>query len=202
MPYAHSSRRKHQAPRTEPAKPALAPITPEVAMETLTAVYSDAHRQLVAVDMYMSSYEDKVEYHAEYVYGAWHGSDWRIQVATLADTLRAKLERVYLPTLNATAAHPGLSPATAAALREREHRTVAVLKAIGELDTSMVGILSDSTNTSVIKAALRAAKQACRHAKYEVEEAMYALFPDRAAAWVDLCLRRSATMVPYTSWYQ
>lgn len=202
MLYANSSRRQRQAPRIELAKPALAPITPEVAMETLKAVYSDAHRQLVAVDMYMSSYEDKVEYHTEYVYGAWHGSDWRIQVATLADTLRAKIERVYLPTISAAAAHPSLDHATVDALKVRMRYAVESLSTISELDATMVRIFTESTTTRAIKAALRAARLACRHVICEAEEAMYALNPAQATAWRDLCMRRSATMVPHKSRYQ
>lgn len=202
MPNATSSQRQRQPQRTKLGKPAPVSISPQDAMETFMAVYSDAHRQLVAIDMYMSSYEDKVEYRTDYAYGAWHGSDWRIQVATLADTLRAKLKRVYLPTISAAAAHPNLSLATSAALKERKRYTVKLLSAISEHDATLVRILADSANTRATKAALRAARLACQHVICEAEEAMYALDPTQAIAWRDLCIRRSATMVPCASRYQ
>lgn len=200
MPYAEFRRR--QAPRTKPSNPAPVSISPQAAMETLMTIYSDAHRQLVAVDMYLSAYEDDVEYRTDYAYGAWLGSDWRIQVATLADTLRAKLVRVYVPTIAAAAVHPSLSPKTSAALRETERRTAAVLSAIEDLDAVLLGILTDSANKRAIMAALRAARQACRSVVFEAEEAIYALNPDRAAEWMEICKMRSATMVPYSSRYQ
>jgi hypothetical protein len=202
MPYPRKAQPTRHATSTRLTTQPTRPISPQAATDTMMALYSDARRQLDAVELFLSSLEDKVQCRIDIAYGAWLGAEWRIQLATLAGTLRIKIEKVYLPTLSAVALHPECSPETRAALRQLEHRSHGVLNDLIELDVTLTGVALAGASTRTEMAALGAAELTCRGVVFEAEEAMYALNPDRAAEWMEICKMRSATMVPYSSRYQ
>ena len=88
MPNLQKAKLARQASSTRPAVQMTKPIPPQAAMDTMMALYSDARRQLDAVELFLSSFEDKVQYRSNLAYGAWLGAEWRIQLATLAELNR------------------------------------------------------------------------------------------------------------------
>jgi hypothetical protein len=191
-----------QAASPRPGVQTTTPISPQAAMDTMMALYSDARRQLDAVELFLSSFEDKVQYQTDLAYGAWLGAEWRIQLPTLAETLRVKIERVYLPLLSAVVLHPTCSQETRAALRRLNHSAHGTLQALANLDSTLAGVpLAEASPTTEV-AALRAAKITCRDLVCEFEDAMYVLDKDQAVQWTAHCLRRPETMVPNSGQYR
>jgi hypothetical protein len=158
--------------------------------------------QVDAIDLFLSSIEDKVQCRIDIAYGAWLGAEWRIQLATLAGTLTAKIEKVYLPTLSAVALHPECSPETRAALRQLEHRAHGTSQSLAQLDSALDGVSLPGANAKTEKAALLAARSTCRDLVYEFEDAMYVLDKYKAAQWTEHCLKRPSTMVPNSPQYR
>ncbi len=202
MPYQHKAKPARPIPSTRLTKQPITPISPQAAMDNVMALYSDARRQLNAVELFLSSLEDKVQHRNDIAYGAWLGAEWRIQLATLAGTLRIKIEKVYLPTLSAVALHPECSPETRAALRQLEHRSHGILNDLIELDVTLAGVPLAGASTRTEVAALRAAELTCRGLVCDFEDAMYVLDQDRAAQWTEHCLKRPTTMVPNSPQYR
>lgn len=201
MPYKRKAKLARQATSTRPAVLMITPLSPQAAMDTMMALYSYARRQLDAVELFLSSFEDKVQYLTDYSYGAWLGAEWRIQLATLADTLRAKIERVYLPTLSAVAAYPKCSPETRNCVSSLKHRADGALRALEDLSRTLAGVPTTRASKRDEMAALRAAELVCRTVVVEFEDAMFALDEDEAAKWTMHCKMRPATMVPNSSKY-
>ena len=202
MPNLQKAKLARQASSTRPAVQTTTPISPEAAMDTMMALYSDARRQLDAVELFLSSFEDKVQYRSNLAYGAWLGAEWRIQLPTLAETLKVKIERVYLPMLSAVVLHPTCSQETRAALRRLTHSAHGTLQALANLDSTLAGVpLAEASPTTEV-AALRAAKITCRDSVCEFEDAMYVLDKDQAGQWTAHCLRRPETMVPNSGQYR
>lgn len=202
MPNQQKAKLARQAPSTRAAVQMTKPISPEAAMVTMMALYSDARRQLDAVELFLSSFEDKVQYRSNLAYGAWLGAEWRIQLATLAETLKAKIERVYLPTLSAVVLHPTCTQETRAALRRLNHSAHGTLQALANLDSTLAGVPLAEASTRTEMAALRAAELVCRTMVIEFEDAMYVLDKDKAGQWTAHCLRRPETMVPNSGQYR
>jgi hypothetical protein len=202
MPYQQKVKSTRQVSTAPDYRHPTAPISPEAAMVTMMALYSDARRQLDAVELFLSSLEDKVQCRIDIAYGAWLGAEWRIQLATLAGTLRIKIEKVYLPTLAAVALHPECSPETRTALKRLGHRSHGTLQGLAGLDLALAGVSLAGASARTEKAALLAARYTCRDLVYELEDAMYVLDQDQAAQWTEHCLRRPTTMVPNSPQYR
>lgn len=202
MPYQQKVKSTRQAPTTPDYRHPTTPISPQAAMVTMMALYSDARRQLDAVELFLSAIQNNVQYRTDFAYGAWLGAEWRIQLRTLAEALKAKIERVYLPTLSAVALHPTCSPEKRTALRQLDHCAHRVLQDLANLDSTLAGMPLTEARTRTEAAALRAAKITCRTLVCELEDAMYVLDKDQAGQWTAHCLRRPETMVPNSSQYR
>ena len=202
MPYPQKAKPARHATSTQLTTQPTAPISPQAAMSIVMALYSDARRQLDAVELFLSSLEDKVQYRNDIAYGAWLGGEWRIQLATLAATLRVKIEKVYLPTLSAVAPHPDCSPETRTALRRLEHRSHGILQDLIKLDVTLAGVPLAGASTRTEVAALRAAELTCRGVVIEIEDAMHVMDQHKAGQWTDHCLKRPSTMLPNSPQYR
>lgn len=195
MPYLQKVKPARQAPNRPGNGQPTAPISPQAAMNTVMALYSDARRQLEAIELFLSSFDDNVQYRNDIAYGAWLGAEWRIQLASLAGTLRAKIEKVYLPTLSAVVLHPECSPETKTALRRLEHRANGMLQALANLDLALARVPLSGASARTERSALRAAELSCRELICDFEDAMFILDQDKAAQWTEHCLIRPTTMV-------
>lgn len=202
MPYLKKAQPARQIQSTQLTKQSITPISPQAAIDTMMALYSDARRQLDAIELFLSSYEDKVRYLNDISYGAWLGAEWRIQLPTLAKTLTFKVERIYLPMLSAVAMHPTCGSAIRTALRGYSDNARGRLEDLANLDSILVKLPPAEASTRNEVAALRAAEITCRGLVIEFEDTMYVLDRSAAEKWTDHCLKRPSTMVPNSPQYR